>query len=250
MTATLETLVLAAVLTFARVGACFMIMPGLSNARVPMQIRLFVAIAASGALLAYMWDTIVPAVSRDPAIYIPMIASELLTGGLIGTLARIYLMALQFIGTALATLIGYGAIGGPGIANGEPEGPLGEIISFSALLLLFVFDFHHEVIRALAQSYTVAPLAVFFDPRSALVDIADTMGEAFMIALRLGSPFVAYAIVMNLIVGFVNKLTPQIPIYFISQPIIITGGLILLYLGIPVMLSLFADGFLQATLAR
>ena len=28
--------------------------------------------------------------------------------------------------------------------------------------------------------------------------------------IRLGSPFIAYAILVNLAIGFVNKLTPQI----------------------------------------
>ncbi len=250
MIASLDTIVLGAVLAFCRIGACFMIMPGLSNSRVPVQIRLFVAIAASGALLAYMWDTISPAISRDASVYVPMVVSELLTGALMGTITRMYVMALQFMGTALAMLIGFGAVNGPGISNGEPEGPLGEMVSFSALMLLFVFNFHHEVIRALAQSYQVAPLGVFFDPRAALVDLTDTLGEAFQIALRLGSPFIAYGILMNLTIGFVNKLTPQIPVYFISLPFVIAGGLILFYFAVPVMLSLFADGFMASTLGR
>ncbi|MGH6809629.1 MAG: flagellar biosynthetic protein FliR, partial [Ensifer adhaerens] len=38
-------------------------------------------------------------------------------------------------------------------------------------------------------------------------------------------------------------LAPQIPIYFISQPYLIMGGMFLLYLGIAAMLRLFGDGF-------
>ena len=44
MTATLPDFVIAAFVTFCRVGGCFMVMPGLSSARVPLQIRLFVAV--------------------------------------------------------------------------------------------------------------------------------------------------------------------------------------------------------------
>ena len=46
-----------------------------------------------------------------------------------------------------------------------------------------------------------------------------------MVVIRLGSPFIAYAILVNLAIGFVNKLTPQIPVYFISLPFVIAGGL-------------------------
>ena len=68
--------------------------------------------------------------------------------------------------------------------------------------------------------------------------------------LRLGSPFVAYGILVNLATGFINKLSPQIPVYFISLPFVITGGLVLVYFAIPTMLSLFADGFVPVTIGR
>ena len=99
-------------------------------------------------------------------------------------------------------------------------------------------------------SYSVAPLNVFLNPQSALIDITDTLSEAFFVMVRLGSPFVAYALLVNLTVGFVNKLTPQIPVYFISLPFVIAGGLILLYFGAPTLLSLFADGFAERTIGR
>jgi flagellar biosynthesis protein FliR len=93
-------------------------------------------------------------------------------------------------------------------------------------------------------------METLFDPRQALVDVTDTLSEAFLIMLRLGSPFIAYAILVNLTVGFVNKLAPQIPVYFVSLPFVLAGGLVLLYLGVASLLSLFADGFLPATIGR
>ncbi len=87
-----------------------------------------------------------------------------------------------------------------------------------------------------------------FDPQAALVDLSDTLSQAFLVMIRLGSPFVAYAILVNLAVGFINKLTPQIPIYFISLPFVIAGGLLLLYFGIATFLRLFVDGFLPTTI--
>lgn len=250
MTATVEGAVIAAFLAFCRIGACFLVMPGLSSVRVPMQVRLFMALAATGGLLMLLWDQIFPFADRRPGVLVPRIASELLIGVLIGLLARIYILALQFIGAAIAMLIGYGGTSGPGIEDGEPQAALGAIISFSALLLLFVFDFHHEIIRALVASYEVAPLDVLFNPQAALVDVTDTLSESFLVVLRLGSPFVAYSLLVNLTIGFVNKLVPQIPVYFISLPFVIAAGLIIFYFAIGTMLSLFADGFVDITIGR
>ena len=245
-----QNVILAAFLAFCRVGACFMLMPGLSSVRVPVQVRLFTAIAATGGLLVFLWDRIYPYVDARPAVLGPMIVSELLVGGLIGAMTRLYMEALRFIGASMAMLIGFNNMGGPAIEEAEPQAALAAMISFSALLLLFVFDFHHEVIRALVASYAVAPVNVFFNPRAALVDVSDTVSDAFFLVLRLGSPFVAYAILVNLTIGFVNKLVPQIPVYFISLPFVVAGGLILVYFGIGTLISLFADGFVDLTLAR
>ncbi|CAM5364702.1 hypothetical protein MAUB1S_06262 [Mycolicibacterium aubagnense] len=250
LTTVTQSFVLAAFLAFCRVGACFMLMPGLSSIRLPLQIRLFTAVAATVGLLAFMWDKIYPYVDTRPAIFVPMIVSELLVGGLIGALTRLYMEALRFIGAGIAMLIGYGGTGGPAIEEPEPQAALAALISFSALMLLFALNFHHEVIRALIASYNVAPVNVFFSAQASLVDVTDTLSESFLLVLRLGSPFVAYAILINLAIGFVNKLTPQIPIYFISLPFVIAGGLILFYFAIPTLLSLFGDGFIETTLAR
>ena len=245
-----QDVVIAAFLAFCRVGACFMLMPGTSSQRIPLQVRLFVSVAVTIGLLGFLWDKVYPFADPRPGVLAPMIASELLVGGLIGAMTRLYMEALRFIGAAIAMQIGLTSMGGPAIEEAEPQAALAEIVSLSALMFLFVFNFHHEVIRALVSSYTVAPVNVFFNPQAALVDVTDTLSESFFLVLRLGSPFVAYAILVNLTIGFVNKLTPQIPIYFISLPFVIAGGLILFYFGIGTMLSLFADSFIDMTLAR
>lgn len=248
---TLETLAFAGFLAFCRIGACFMLMPGFSSVRVPMNVRLFIAVAATWALLIVLWDDILPvAAAATPASSVLLIGSELMVGALIGLVARFYVLSLQFIGTAMAMMAGYGGMVAQSIEEPDPQPALGALISFSALLLLFVFEFHHEMIRALAASYQVAPIAAIFDARTALADLTDTLSESFYIMLRLGSPIIAYGIVVNLAAGLINKLAPQIPVYFISLPFVIAGGLILVYFGIQTFLSLFIDGFLPTTIGR
>ena len=246
----LETVVLAAFLAFCRIGACFMLMPGFSSVRIAMHVRLFAAIAVTWALLAHLWDAIVPSVNRNVETMLVLVASELLIGGTIGVVTRFYTLALQFAGAVIAMTGGFGAMAGSAVDEAEAQAPLTVIITTCALLLLFALDFHHEVFKALVASYQVAPLGGLFDAQGALIDVTDTLSQSFYLTLRLASPFIAYAILANLAIGFVNKLAPQIPVYFVSLPFIIAGALILLYFGIGIMLSLFGDGFLPTTLGR
>lgn len=247
----IRTFVLAAFLAFCRIGACFMIMPGLGSARVPVQVRLAVAVAVSLALLTNLWPLIVPHLSARSDALLLLIGSELLMGAVIGLMARFYVLALQFIGSAITMLIGLGgAGGGTSFEDNEQEPALSALISLSALALLFALDFHYDVIKALLGSYRALPIEALFDPRTALVDLSDTISQSFFVVIRLGSPFIAYGILVNLAIGFVNKLTPQIPIYFISLPFVIAGGMFLMYFAIDTMVGLFASGFAATVLGR
>ena len=70
-----------------------------------------------------------------------------------------------------------------------------------------------------------------------------TMAMTFTIMLRLASPFILFNVLFNMAIGFINKLAPIVPVYFISTPYQVMGGMLLFYYGVSSLLSLFADGF-------
>ncbi|MBX3532421.1 MAG: flagellar type III secretion system protein FliR [Rhizobiaceae bacterium] len=245
-----ETPVITAFLAFCRIGGCFMLMPGLSSVRVPVNVRLFVSVAASLALVGTVWDQIVPHVSSRPSVLIPLVVSELVTGALIGLVARFFMLSLSFMASAIAMMGGYGGVPGSSIEENDVNGPAGAIITLGALIVLFVLDFHHQVVLALVKSYEVAPVNLFFSSGSALADLSDTLSDSFLLVLRLGSPFIAYALLVNLATGLINKLSPAIPVYFISMPFVLAGALVLMYFSYPTVVSLFGDAFSELTVAR
>lgn len=240
-----EGTILALFAAFCRIGACFMVLPGFSGGRVPMQIRLFLSIAISIAVLPLLWDTIYPQVKVNNPSYIGLIFGEMFIGFAMGMVARIIILSLQFAGTAISMMIGFNALPSQGVMEMDPESDLTTIITLSAITLLFLADFHHLTIRALVDTYQFMPMGERIDFRMALVTITDALSQTFILMLRLASPFIIYGLIFNLAIGMVNKLAPQIPIYFISIPFILAGGLILFYWGLSEFLSLFVDGFFQ-----
>ena len=238
-----EGTVLALFAAFCRIGGCIMIMPGFSSARVPMQVRLFIAVAVSMAILPVMWTDIYPQVTGKGHSYIYLIAAETAVGAVMGLVARYYVLGLQFTGTAITMLMGFASPPSSDVIEDTPENQVTSLISFAGLMVLFMLDFHHVMIEAIVQSYRAMPIGTPFDPQGVLITLTDSLSQIFMIMLRLASPFIIYGLLFNVAIGMVNKLAPQIPIYFISQPYLIMGGLFLLYLGIAAMLRLFGDGF-------
>lgn len=244
MTEFVDAYLAAGFLLFCRIGAVLMVIPGFSSARVAVRIRLLAAVGLTIALFPLMADEVLGRVDpNNPGGLFAAITSELLIGVTIGLIARIYLLALEFVMSAVAMSVGYGGMLGPNIEGQEPQAALTTLVSFTALMILFAADFHHIALRAALASYDAFPAGTFPDPAVLLSDLADTLAATFAIALRLGSPFIGFAIIANMLVGALNKLAVQIPIYFVALPAMLLGALIILYFNLPFILNVFGDNF-------
>ncbi|GEO85233.1 MULTISPECIES: flagellar biosynthetic protein FliR [Alphaproteobacteria] len=240
-----EGTVLAMFVAFCRIGACFMVLPGFSSARIPVMFRLLMSAAVSLAILPMLWDTIYPRVSGGDYAYIHLVLGETLVGTMYGLIARLYVLGLQFAGSAISMSIGFNSPGAPDVIEDTPENQLTNMISFGGLLLLFMMDFHHVILRALIDSYGLMPLGTFPDVQKMLITLTDTLSATFLLMLRLASPFIIFGLMFNFSIGLINKLAPQIPIYFISTPYLLMGGLFLLYFSIAALVRQFAENFFR-----
>jgi flagellar biosynthesis protein FliR len=236
--------VLAAFILFCRIGGCLMLMPGFSSPRVPVNVRLFICFAITAGLAPLLAPDIVKLLKEDaPFDVLRLIVSELLIGGLIGFMGRIFFAVLETLTTGIAMLTGLANSLGAPISEDEPLPAISSLLTFVATALLFVTDLHWEVLRGIVASYQALPAALEFAPRSGLVQVADSLSRAFFLALRIASPFIIFSIVVNLAVGLANRLTPQIQVFFIMTPFVVAGGLFLLYFTSKELLGLFIAGF-------
>jgi flagellar biosynthetic protein FliR len=206
-----------------------MVAPGHSRSNIPMQIRLFLAINVTLMLSPLLEATVRPVLERATlSTIIRMIGSELLVGLVIGLTARVFFSALETMATLIASAIGLTLPGT--VDDGEHVPALVPLITLSATVLFFMTDQHWELLRGLVGSYQIWQPAVGMTGENSVAQLVDHLSQAFTLALRVASPFVIYAVIVNLAVGLANKLTPTIPVYFISIPFVLFGGLLLLYL--------------------
>jgi flagellar biosynthetic protein FliR len=240
---------LAAFVLFCRIGGCLMLMPGLSSPRVPVQIRLFMAIAVTLAVAPLLLPgAAVRLAERPPHALAGVIVSEVAIGALIGLAGRLYFAALEFMATSVAMYIGYGNMPGAPIEETEPLPAVASLLTTAATVLFFLTDQHTEVLRALIDVYAALPVAEIVSVDLGLTKLTRVLSDAFALTLQITSPFLIYAIIINMMFGLANKFVPQIPVFFISMPFVVAGGLLLLYLTLPDTLKLFMSG-LSAWLA-
>nr|WP_210277500.1 flagellar biosynthesis protein FliR [Microvirga lupini] len=231
-------------LIFCRVGGCLLIAPGFSSSRIPLHVRLFIALTTSLALAPVLLTKLRGDVSGlAPATMLAAIGAELLTGLLIGLLGRVYFLALQTMLSAVAMALSLGGMPGTPIDEAEPLPPISSFIMMTATAVLFFSDLHWELYRGIVESYTRLPIGEGFGARLSLTQLVDQIADAFVLALRISSPFIVYSVIVNLAVGLTNKLTPQIPVYFLATPFIMLGGLFIIYFAAQDYVLLFMDAF-------
>jgi flagellar biosynthetic protein FliR len=249
VTAVRDEWVLVAVLAFCRIGGCLMLLPGFASARVPTQVRLYLALAATLALLPLVFEDVQRAIPKSREDFAFVVAAEVAAGVLVGLLARIFFIALQFAATAITAFIGFAGTSAAPIEDNEPASPLSALVTLPAVLLFLVMDLHVELVRALCQSYAAMPAGELLAAEQSLGELGAVLRQAFALAVQVSAPFLVYALTVNFLFGVVNKMIPQVPAYFVSVPFVIAGGLALLYVLIGPILLAFAGSF-AAWLAR
>lgn len=238
--------ILVPFLVFCRVGACFMLLPGLSSERIPVQLRLFIAVAVSLALTPLVYDSVRPATGEQPSNLLAMIMIETSTGILLGFLVRVLFMALEFAATSMANFAGYGSVFSRAMDNNDPSSPFASLITMPAIVLFFITNQHVNVIRMLERSYEAFKVGVSIAAPPNLQAIVTQVGTAFKLTLQLSAALLIYSLTVNLAFGFLNKMVPQIPIYFVSTPFVVLGGLFLLLQIDKSALEIFSSLVMQA----
>ena len=236
--------VLSFFMTFCRVGGCLMFAPGVSSTYIPFQIRLYIAIALAlfvwpGARSDVEFQTLVDNVAQLARVS----ACEIIRGAAVGLMGRVFFLALEFLASTASVGIGLGNPFGVAVEQSGVLPPLASFIEMSAIFMMFMGDVHLEILRGLAMSYRVAPISGVINPGATLAGYAATMNDSMLIAAHVCSPFIIYSIFVNVSLGLINKLTPQIGVVQISAPVVILGGLWILERGVLEMMTLFVVAF-------
>jgi flagellar biosynthetic protein FliR len=235
----------AALLVFLRVGGALMLLPGFGEAYVPQRYRLLLALLVS-ALLAPVLAPILPPMPQDVPRLAAMVGGELVVGIFIGTLARIVMAALETAGMVISLQLGLSAAVMFNPLAAQQGAITSALMGVLGVLLLFLTDLHHLMLRAIAESYAVFGAGAM----PAAGDLSDAMARAvaqsFRLAIELSAPFIVLGTVFFVAMGLVARLVPQVQILFVTQPVQILGGLLVFALALVAGMRWFLDAFVQA----
>lgn len=229
MESLIQTLAVAQVysfmLVFVRVGTAMMIMPGIGDGFVPERVRLLFALGFS-AILTPLLAPVLPEFAPGGPAFIMLLAGEFVMGAFIGTIARIFMAALDTAGMLMSMHIGLSnaQIFNPAFAS--QGSVMGAFLSITGALLLFATNLHHLILGALLDSYQTFPPGDL--GTSFAGDLADTIAravtQAFAIGFHFAMPFMIVTTMVYVAMGVLSRLMPQLQVFILSMPIQIMVG--------------------------
>ena len=237
----------AFLLTFARVGAMVMLLPGVGELSVPSRVRLTIALVLTAILLpahqkAYAVDL------RTFGPVLVLLFQELVVGVVLGLTGRLAISALQVTGSVVAQQLGLGFVTAVDPTQNQQGLLVGNFLSLTGVALIFATDLHHLVIAAMNDSYTIFQPGELPLMGDAAQHVTRIIATSFRIGIQLSAPFLVFGLLFNIGLGVLSRLMPQMQVFFIGLPLSILLGLLLLLLVLGAMMGTFV-GYLEGVLS-
>jgi flagellar biosynthetic protein FliR len=226
-----------------RILALIAAAPVLSHRAFPVRAKV-----ALGVALALV---IAPTVAAPPlqqtvdAVFLETLVRNALVGATLGFSVRILFAGVELAGQMIGLQVGlsYGGFFNPEAT--DTDNPVANFISLMVLLLFIAIDGHLMIIYGLRQSFEVFPIAGGA-PRGLAFDALAGLGsQVFAIALSISLPILAVMLLINVVLGVMARVSPQLNLFAVGFPVTLCAGMMVLLLFIPHL-----EGPIRATLER
>jgi flagellar biosynthesis protein FliR len=234
LVALLQGLAAQGMAVFARVGAAFAVLPAFGERLVPARVRLAGALAMT-AIVAPAVET--PPLPDSPVALVIYLGGETLAGLALGMALRLIVMALQIAGTIAAQATSLAQFFGGAAADPQPA--MAQILMLAGIAALVLAGLPERAAEYLILGYQLLPAGVWADPGAMARWGIGQVAQAFALGFTLAAPFVIGSVLYNLALGAINKAMPQLMVAFVGAPAITLGGLALLAIAAPVMVSVW-----------
>ena len=236
--------VFAFMLVFTRLGTAFMIMPGIGDSFVPRNIRLMMALGISFVLTPVVQPYIPNPIPAFPVL-VSLIMMEFVIGLFVGTIARIFMIALDVAGMLISTT--------SGLANAQVFNPslatqgsiTGALLSMTGVVLLFVTNMHHILIYGAVESYQLFPVGAVPDSGSMAQLVTQAFASSFLIGFQITIPFIIVAMLLYIGMGVLSRLMPQVQVFILALPVQILLSLLTLALVLSAAMLFWLSQFEQ-----
>ena len=238
-----QTFLVIVGLSFARLVTFFSQVPFFGGASVPARVK----VATAMSLVIILYPSIAASVPQNqtldfgPLGFIALLIKEVLVGFTLGFIASLVFEAVQVAGRIVDSQRGstMAELYAPQLQTRVSE--IGQFKLQLAVVLFIAVGAHRLFIRSLLQSYEYIPALSFpkfapgWSPAAEL--IVKLTAAVLSVGLQLAAPALIALLLTDLFFGIINRVAPQINVFFLSMPVKMLVGLIVVMVALPLLVS-------------
>lgn len=222
------------ILVFIRVASVVAVAPFFSVKDVPR--RLKASIAFFLALIVVNTMDYNSVQYNNVWAYCGLALTEAITGILIGMGSMLCLYILNFSGHMIDMEIGFSMVQEMDPTTNVSSTVTSNLYSYIFMLFFLVSDMHYFIIDALYDSYQLIPIGGAKFSGNLYTIMITYITDYFIIGFRIILPIFACILVINIVLGILAKIAPQMNMFVIGMQLKILIGLFLIY----IILQLFS----------
>lgn len=212
---------------FLRVAAMFFAAPIFGHNAIPPPVKMALSI-----LLAYIIfltiDKSKISININLATLVVYSFREIITGLIMGFVLNFVFWGISFAGS----LIGFDM----GLSFAEVLNPfdenhnnvIGEVLFFTTVMIFILINGHHYIITGVAASFDAIPIAKYSVNEPLIKMLIKYSFAVFTIAVKIASPILVSFFLVHLAEGIIARVIPNIQIFYVSQPLKIGLGILMI----------------------
>ncbi|WP_294613758.1 flagellar biosynthetic protein FliR [uncultured Gilliamella sp.] len=210
---------------FVRILSLIMVAPITGESEVPSRVRIGLALLITLLLPLPSLDSNITIFSF---VGIWIILQQIIIGIMIGLTMQFAFGAMRFSGELIGMQMGlgmatfYDPIGGPSTSV------LSRLINIVSLLIFLSLDGHLWLLYGLSCSFDIIPVSIMPLKDNGYLALIDASALIFVNGIILALPLMTLLLIVNLSLGLLNRITPQLSIFVVGYPLTLLLGLTML----------------------
>lgn len=228
------------VMVLTRLSAFFLVVPVLSSTSIPVRVKV-----AMTVLIAVFFSLIIPfsvnagEVSSVGAAL--LLAYEATYGLALGLMVAVLFAPVKLSGRIIEREMGFAMAEVLDPLTGERDQPMGILLETIFVVLFLSANGHHIFLTAIARSYETFPVGTVPTVSVLATGVTKAGSTMLILGLKLAGPILAAFILLMVVLAVLARVMPEMNILFISLPLRVGMGLLMMALFMPFIYSFMSE---------
>jgi flagellar biosynthesis protein FliR len=221
-------------LVLVRTATMLSVFPIFSAGQIPRLVRVAIAV-----IISFVLYKVVPAMAPLPDLgsLFGAIVSQIVLGLIVGFVAYLVFMGVQFAGEIIDIQIGFAVANIINPLTQQQVTVIGEFQLTLATLVFLISDAHLLLIQGIGGSFNLLPLPYITLQPSVAHDVTSFVTQAFLIVFKIAAPPAIALFLTNIALGLMARVAPQMNVFVVGLPLQIAVGLIMLSVSVPLLVA-------------